>query len=665
MSFQVSPGVAVKEIDLSTVIPAVSTSIGGFVGSFEWGPVDEITLVSSEDRLSARFGAPSTLEGSITATDFLTAAAFLSYTNALKTVRVVSEEATNATSEKYVKLTFDTAVLPDVINQPISVSQSEFTDGVEGDLIAEGFIVSVELDETNPSLKVATTLVTFGDFVVDVDRSTPENGAVTSVGGVVVLQATDPATSEPKFGPRSVEVLSFQVKNEQQVENNPSILSLGGTFSAKYPGAYGNSIEVVVLDSENFKEVGDSTDELFLASSLFDGRPGSNVIGGGDVDASEIHVVVYDRLGVFTGTEGSVLETYAYVSKNPTAKKADGSNNYFVDVINLSSSFVNAFDSRTANVSGVYSLSGGKSYEIAQSVSLGSVIQGWDLFKDPDIEDVNLLVVGSTVSGSDLAGLAQYVTQNICEVRKDCVAFISPNRDSVVGNPSPLSDVLEFRRELNLNSSYGFLDSGWKYTYNKYADRYEFIPLCGDTAGLCARTDSDRDPWYSPAGYNRGNVKGVIRLAYSPDQADRDELYKAGVNPIVNFRGVGPVLFGDKTLLVRPSAFDRINVRRLFIVLEKAIATAAKFSLFEFNDQFTRAQFVSLVEPFLRQVQSRRGIFDFRVVCDETNNTPQVIDSNQFVGSIFIKPARSINFITLNFVAVRTGVDFSEIVGSV
>ena len=207
------------------------------------------------------------------------------------------------------------------------------------------------------------------------------------------------------------------------------------------------------------------------------------------------------------------------------------------------------------------------------------------------------------------------------------------------------------------------MDSGYKYQYDKFNDVYSNVPLNGDTAGLMARTDNVRDPWYSPAGFNRGNVKNVTRLTYNPRKADRDQLYKSGVNPVVTFPGQGTVLFGDKTLLAKPSAFDRINVRRLFIVLEKAISTAAKFTLFEFNDAFTRAQFRNLVEPFLRDVQGRRGIFDFRVVCDETNNTPEVIDRNEFIGDIYIKPARSINFIQLNFIAVRTGVEFEEVVG--
>lgn len=538
MAFQVSPGVLVREIDLTTVIPAVATSIGGFVGSFEWGPADKITLVSSEDVLAQTFGIPGT---NVPATDFLTAAAFLAYTNALKVVRTVE------------KVT---------------------------------------------------------------DASAGTTAAANAASGTPVL-----------------------VLNEEQVEDGVVDLLPGGAFVARYPGLRGNDIEVVVLDSLNFDTLG-FEDE----SALFDDAP----VG------DEIHIVVKDKVGKFAGLPGTVLETFAFLQTTEGAKKDDGSNNYVKDVVNLGSGFVYVGDASLIT-GDVFTLTGGAN---GSAVGTDEIQFGWDRFRDAEVEDVNLLIIGARP-----ALIGQYVTQNIAELRKDCVVFISPERDDVVGNSTPLDDVLGFREALNLNSSYAVLDSGWKYVYNKYQDRFEWIPLCADTAGLCARTDSERDPWFSPAGFNRGNVKNVIKLAYSPDQAARDELYKKGINPVVNFKGVGPVLYGDKTLLVRPSAFDRINVRRLFIVLEKAISTAAKFSLFELNDQFTRAQFVALVEPFLREVQARRGIFDFRVVCDETNNTGQVIDTNRFIGDIYIKPARSINFITLNFVAVRTGVDFSEVVG--
>jgi phage tail sheath protein FI len=299
------------------------------------------------------------------------------------------------------------------------------------------------------------------------------------------------------------------------------------------------------------------------------------------------------------------------------------------------------------------------------TVVLGDMIRAYDQFKNAEDVDVSLILTGksSSTHGVRGMGLAKYIIENIAEFRKDCVVFTSPQNSDVVNNPfQEMEDSILTRDEIG-SSSYGVFDSGYKWQYDKYLDTYHWIPLNGDIAGLAARTDDLRDPWYSPAGFNRGNIKNVTKLAYNPDKADRDLLYKSNVNPVVNFPGLGTVLYGDKTLLTKPSAFDRINVRRLFIVLEKAISTAAKFSLFEFNDEFTRAQFRNLVEPYLRDVQGRRGIYDFTVVCDETNNTGEVIDRNEFVGDIYIKPARSINYIQLNFIAVRTGVEFSEVVG--
>ncbi len=287
------------------------------------------------------------------------------------------------------------------------------------------------------------------------------------------------------------------------------------------------------------------------------------------------------------------------------------------------------------------------------------------MFSDPEEMDISM-VLGGPHGGTT----SKYIIESVAEKRKDCVAFISPQESNVVGTgtlSTKLTAVKAYRLTTSginsLSSSYGFMDSGWKYQYDKFNDKYRWVPLNGDIAGLCVRTDESRDPWWSPAGFNRGHIKNVVKLAWNPQKAHRDELYKNGINPVVTVPGQGTVLFGDKTLQAKPSAFDRINVRRLFIVLEKAIATAAKFTLFEFNDEFTRSQFVNMVEPFLRDVQGRRGIYDFRVVCDESNNTGEVIDRNEFVGDIYIKPARSINFIQLNFVAVRTGVDFEEVVG--
>jgi len=298
---------------------------------------------------------------------------------------------------------------------------------------------------------------------------------------------------------------------------------------------------------------------------------------------------------------------------------------------------------------------------VTSNVTSANLISGFDKFKNPEEIDVSLILTGDVGANSTVAS---YIVDNICEVRKDCVAFFSPRAVDVVNQAAgtEANAAITFRNQFN-SSSYAVMDSAWKYQFDKYNNVYRWVPLNGDIAGLCARTDYERDPWFSPAGFTRGSIKNAAKISWNPTKAERDLLYKNGVNPVVTFPGEGIVLYGDKTLLAKPSAFDRINVRRLFIVLEKAIARASRYSLFEFNDEFTRAQFVALVEPFLRDVQGRRGIYDFRVVCDETNNTPEVIDRNEFVGDIYIKPARSVNFIQLNFVAVRTGVAFDEIVG--
>ena len=298
-------------------------------------------------------------------------------------------------------------------------------------------------------------------------------------------------------------------------------------------------------------------------------------------------------------------------------------------------------------------------------------MEAYDEFRSSEDVDISLIMQGKPRGGTTVSGgetienfqLANYIIDNICEIRKDCVVLISPDRSKVLNNYGNEAESLVNFRNVLRSSSYGIMDSGYKYMYDRYNDLYRYIPLNGDVAGLCVRTDQTRDPWFSPAGFNRGQIKNIIKLPFNPRKAERDLMYPNGVNPVVSFPGQSTILFGDRTLLNKPSAFDRINVRRLFIVLEKAISVIAKFSLFEFNDAFTRSQFKNLIVPYLRTVQGRRGITDFLVVCDETNNTPDVIDRNEFVGDIYIKPARSINFIQLNFVAVGTGVQFSEVVG--
>jgi hypothetical protein len=394
--------------------------------------------------------------------------------------------------------------------------------------------------------------------------------------------------------------------------------------------------------------------------------------GNNAINSDEMHIIVVDEDGKFTGVPGTILETYRAVSRATDAKTVDGAANYYRTVINDASQYIyavndisgatsNTAENLTSSILDVasYSFGLGKDGQDETTIPLGVVTTAYDLFKSAEDIDISLVLTGK----SNNFQLGNYLIDNIAETRKDCVVFISPQKGNVVNNiGNEAESVVTFRNSLR-STSYGVLDSGYKYMYDRYNDVYRWVPLNGDVAGLCARSDTTNDPWWSPAGFNRGQIKNLVKLAFNPRKAERDTLYKAGVNPVVTFPGQGTVLFGDKTLLAKPSAFDRINVRRLFIVLEKAISTASKFTLFEFNDDFTRAQFRNLVTPYLRDVQGRRGITDFQVVCDASNNTAEVVDRNEFVGDIYIKPARSINFIQLNFVAVRTGVSFSEVVG--
>lgn len=401
--------------------------------------------------------------------------------------------------------------------------------------------------------------------------------------------------------------------------------------------------------------------------------------GGNTSAVDQIHAVVVDTKGKFTGVPGQVLEVFQNMSRSTDAKTVDGATNFYVNILNQQSNYVwvtgaaASYINTAANMTSLTSLTssapqtiafvGGQDgfSESAVSTNIGAITAAYDLFKSTERANISLIMAGKS-DDVNTTLLGNYLIQNIAQPRMDCVVFISPNASAVVNNVgNELTSVQAFRAGLTA-SSYGVLDSGYKYMYDRYNDVYRYVPLNGDIAGLCVYTDTTKDPWFSPAGFNRGQIKHSIKLAYNPTKTDRDILYPLGVNPVVTFPGQGTVLYGDKTL-ANPSAFDRINVRRLFIILEKTIQQAANSLLFEFNDDFTRSQFVSLVVPFLNDIKGRRGITDFKVVCDTTNNTQAVIDGNQFVGDIYIKPARSINFIQLNFVAVRTGVDFSEIVG--
>lgn len=433
--------------------------------------------------------------------------------------------------------------------------------------------------------------------------------------------------------------------------------------------------------SSNYKFLSSNTSTRGLPRywefhNLVDKAPGQSdyhiSFGNSSVNSDEMHIVVVDEGGKFTGVPGTILETYRNVSRATDAKTIDGSANYYRTVINDASQFVYAVNDISGATSNTavnltsstldivsYRMTLGRNGKDESNLELASILAAYDLFKSAEDVDVSLVLQGKARSYT----LANYLIDNINETRKDCVSFISPQKGDVVNNKgNEASACVSFKNNLRSSSYYG-IDSGYKYMYDRYNDVYRWIPLNGDHAGLYARTDLTNDSWWSAAGFNRGHIKNVVKLAWNPRQAERDVLYKANINPVVTFPGQGTILYGDKTGLSKPSAFDRMNVRRLFITLEKAIATAAKYMLFEFNDAFTRSQFKNLVVPYLREIQGKRGIYDFLVVCDSSNNPGTVIDRNEFVGDIYIKPARSINFIQLNFVAVGTSVAFSEVVG--
>jgi phage tail sheath protein FI len=698
MAFQVSPGVQVKEVDLTNVVPAVSTSIGGYAGSFVWGPVDKVVQVGSEKDLVAKFGRPD----DTTAKSFLTAAQFLTYGSDLRVVRSNASGLLNATSatDSISSVTITNAGSGFTAVPLVAISASPSGDSADnasatatlkvvsaspngtarGTSYAVGDVVTVNLgsgteavfsvatindtgDGTGPvqTLSITTSGSYSGLASTDVTGlstqtdSTAGSGLEVNVSyGVESVTIVDGGSS---YDPNSLPTVSFTggsddgsvsasvtlaqsgilVKNEDHKDSVS--LSSSGPWVARYPGALGNSLQVKVATTNSFSTLTAAEQEQF------DTAP----------DAGECHILVIDEDGSWTGSAGSILESYAYLGTTAGDKKADGTNNYYQEVINRSSLYVwsaNALTMPTVTASST-SLSGGVTSVAEEGQSVTSLTSA---FEDAEQIDVNLLI------GGDLSSANANLVIGIAAKRKDCVAFVSPPLNATVGNNSAASAVKTWADSVT-SSSYGVMDSTAGYMYDKYNDVYRWVPASGSTAGLCANADSVADSWFSPAGLNRGQIRTFAKLAFNPKQVERDTLYKARVNPIVSFPGEGTVLFGDKTALAKPSAFDRINVRRLFITIEKAIATASKFSLFEFNDEFTRAQFLNLVEPFLRDVQGRRGITDFRVVCDETNNTGEVIDTNRFVSDIYIKPARSINFITLSFIATRTGVDFSEIVG--
>jgi len=665
MAFLVSPGVQVNEIDLTNVVPAVTTSIGAIAGAFEKGPVSSVVNITSEEELVKIFGKPQSSSNQFET--FFSGSNFLQYSDSLKVVRAESG-LLNAGANSGILIRDD-----DHYQASFEAGEGSHGEWAARTAGTHGNSIGVEICATATSYEQnlgtdnqVAALEPAGATVVAVDDADAA-GFAFNVGDLISFYSDAGATT-PVDEFNEYEVVSISTNNL--------------TIRLK-DDVNGAGLQNAIPDNSFIKR-------RWKFYDLFDGAPGTtqwgtdNARGAGD----ELHVVVYDTTGDITGKvataaggrTSAVIEIFGNMSKNPNAKTAQGGSNYYSDVIFTQSTFIYWTDHISAgsnwgtDITAAYTsvvpitidaLSGGTD---DYALTAGEYELAYDKFADTESLDINLVLggrgggAGDTATTMDTHGT---MITALVETRRDCVGFLSPYRAATVG--VALSSTATQNVKLGFDglpsSSYMVFDSSYKYMFDKYNDVYRFVPLNGDTAGLCAFTDNVRDAWFSPAGYNRGRVRGAIKLSLNPTNAERDILYRARVNPVVNFPGQGVTLFGDKTALTRPSAFDRINVRRLFLVLEKAIATAARFQLFEFNDEFTRAQFRNLVEPFLRDVQGRRGISDFSVVANGTNNTGEIIDRNEFVADIFVKPARSINFITLNFVATRTGVAFSEIGG--
>ncbi len=696
-SFLVSPGVNIREEDLTSVIPTIASSPAATCGDFDWGPVMDPMIVDTENNLVRYFGKPS----AASANAFFTAANFLSYSGNIMINRAYSTWMFNATG-----------AISDITGTG-TVSVTIGTKNLTGS--------GASFDSTLIGKYLLTQTGTVIGQISDVIDST-----TAELVGNAKQTFTDVNFN---IGIRSL------IRNKSDYEDGGLDLSNFGGFVSKYPGSIGSSLAVSMVDNSTWLQVGagtisatigsktvtgqsspdfvtnlvvgsylvvagevigqissiESATSLTLVanstktvttsvysvkwqySDLFDYKPEESTYGASlNTSNDELHIVIVDENGLFSGQVGTVLEVYKGVSKASDAKKSDGTKNYYKSVINDNSQYVYWANHPTSMTNWGTSASGkafttlSKINHVSLShgsngigVDIGDMKAAYQVYQNDMLYDVALIPVGKAN-----VELANYVTQNIAEVRKDCVVFVSPENtvtaDPIIGTTSNEADLIKTYADLITSSSYAIIDSGYKYQYDIYNDVYRWVPLNGDIAGLAARTDKTNDPWWSPAGFNRGQIKNIVKLAFNPGQTDRDTLYKARVNPVVQFPGQGVILYGDKTALARPSAFDRINVRRLFIILEKAIATAAKYQLFEFNDQFTRGRFRAMIEPFLRDVQGRRGIQQYQIVCDATNNTSQVISTNQFVADIKIMPTYSINYITLNFVATNNSASFTE-----
>jgi phage tail sheath protein FI len=690
MPTQLSPGVVTNEVDLTTIVPSVATSTAAIAGIFNWGPVLEPVLISSETQLVQQFGEPN----SNNAETWFTAANFLAYSDSI----YVTRAANTSNSQANVGARNAFANLTTVTTNPVVINYENFiaktgtfdTNALyiakwPGGLYGNSLRVS-QCDSPNAYssyLKMvanadvtAVLSVNVGSYSVTVNVSSQSSNATAANNYANTLANSINTNDYILLGNSSIGLQYAQVTNVS------SVATAGFTISLAQPYKLSTNFIANSTSSNTIQRVWEFYNVVGIApyQNEYQANFGNSAVVDG------IHVVVVDQNGVFTGTPGAVLEVYKNLSRATDALTISGTSNYYRTVINQNSSYVwnvNDVPGAVSNTSIALTNStnveptslpfanGSDGYN-ESNVPLGIVTSAYDIYNAVETYPISLVLQGKPIGSTSFSGLftvnnfglANYLIDNLISNRKDAVLFITPDDGVITSNKGLEAQALVAWENVLHSTSYAVMDTGYKYQYDRYNNVYRYLPMNGDIAGLCARTDFTNAAWWSPAGFNRGQIKNLVKLRYNPStMAERDLLYSNSINPVVTFLGQGTYLYGDKTLLSQPSAFDRINVRRLFIVLEKAISQASKFTLFQFNDSFTRAQFVNMVNPFLRTVQGQRGITDFLVVCDATNNTPQVIDANQFVGDIYIKPNRSINFIKLNFVAVPTGVQFSTVVG--
>ena len=656
-----SPGVEIQERDLTLgSIETVEVNVGAIAGAFSKGPVLTPVRISTEAQLIEIFGEPA--EGN--ATSWWTAASFLQYGGVLDVVRVSTSGQLTASDDSVTSPYLLSIPTKDVYEASYySATANPFKwaardPGVESNAIKVG-VIDKGADVTL-TLDGALGTTTVGTLV----QTTSGNAGGAKSG---YIYEWDAATNKVSL------ISSDTWTTTDQIENGVTDLNV--------------TAQVEWYDQQ----------EVFtgLKWSSIAPRPGTSPYvadRGGAND--EMHIAVWDSTGAITGKPNTLLEKHTYLSKSNNSKTSSGSVNYYPTVILDKSSYIywGSHETDVYDVSANQGATGGniagtnnagnastetfdlfaapKTYTFQKgaetlSATSGEIITGLQEFADTETLDIDYLLMGpgDASSKTNTQAIASQVL-SICALRKDCVGFLSPYRGDVVGvtsSTTQTNNVVSFYSNM-ASTSFGVFDNGWKYIYDRFADKYRYVPLNGDVAGLCASVTANGTPWFSPAGLNRGAIRGAVKLAFSPTKSERDSLYQNRINPVTSLPGQGIVLFGDKTALASPSAFDRINVRRLFNVIEKTIGNAAKGVLFELNDEFTRSNFKNVVEPFLRGIQAERGITDFLVVCDSTNNTGAVIDANEFKADFYIKPARSINFITLTFIATRTGVSFEEVI---